>query len=307
MRSTVFPPKDRHHILNRNHEQAIVALEIHGDGVLGVEEHPVVLLDRIVLVAFNLGAHGHHAAGEGRDLNLVGQVQTVLGDLLVLVLADQDPLAQRLDHFDGVLALATFARVGHGAIITAVDGADTARLRYLSPMHAQLTSLIRDVPDFPKKGIVFKDVTPLLASPAGLALAIELMANPFRNERIDVVVGPESRGFIFGTAVATALSAGFVPVRKPGKLPYQTRFMEYALEYGTDQLHVHVDAVKPGMRVLLVDDLLATGGTLAASMKLLGPDGLGGNIIGASVLIELEFLKGRAQLGGLRTESILRY
>ena len=165
-------------------------------------------------------------------------------------------------------------------------------------MHAQLTSLIRDVPDFPKKGIVFKDVTPLLASPAGLALA---------NERIDVVVGPESRGFIFGTAVATALSAGFVPVRKPGKLPYQTRFMEYALEYGTDQLHVHVDAVKPGMRVLLVDDLLATGGTLAASMKLLGPDGLGGNIIAASVLIELEFLKGRAQLGGLRTESILRY
>ncbi len=174
-------------------------------------------------------------------------------------------------------------------------------------MHARLAKLIRDVPDFPRKGIVFKDVTPLLANPAGLALAIELMANPFRNERIDVVVGPESRGFIFGTAVATALSAGFVPVRKPGKLPYQTRSMEYALEYGTDQLHVHVDAVKPGMRVLLVDDLLATGGTLAASIALLGPNGLGATIVGASVLIELEFLKGRAALNGVHTESILRY
>ena len=174
-------------------------------------------------------------------------------------------------------------------------------------MHPQLTRLIRDIPDFPKKGIVFKDVTPLLADPAGLALAIELMANPFRNERIDVVVGPESRGFIFGTAVATALSAGFVPVRKPGKLPYQTKAIEYALEYGTDQLHVHVDAVKPGMRVLLVDDLLATGGTLAASTRLIGKGGLGAEIVGASVLIELEFLKGRAVLPGMRIESLLRY
>lgn len=174
-------------------------------------------------------------------------------------------------------------------------------------MVQQLERLIRDVPDFPKKGIVFKDVTPLLADPAALALAIELMANPFRNERIDVVVGPESRGFIFGTAVATALSAGFVPVRKPGKLPYRTKAIEYALEYGSDQLHVHVDAVKPGMRVLLVDDLLATGGTLAASVKLLGPDGLGAEIVGASVLIELGFLQGRAALAGLNTHSLIRY
>lgn len=174
-------------------------------------------------------------------------------------------------------------------------------------MQPQLTALIRDVPDFPKPGIVFKDVTPLLADPAGLALAIELMANPFRNDRIDIVVGPESRGFIFGTAVATALSAGFVPVRKPGKLPYRTKSIEYALEYGTDQLHIHVDAVKPGMRVLLVDDLLATGGTLAASTKLIGSDGLGATIVGASVLIELDFLKGRANLPGLRIESLLRY
>jgi len=174
-------------------------------------------------------------------------------------------------------------------------------------MLPQISSLIRDVPDFPKPGIVFKDVTPLLADPAGLALAIELMANPFRNAAIDVVVGPESRGFIFGTAVATALSAGFVPVRKPGKLPYRTKSIEYALEYGTDQLHIHVDAVKPGMRVLLVDDLLATGGTLAASTKLIGPNGLGATIVGASVLIELEFLKGRANLPELRIESLLRY
>ena len=174
-------------------------------------------------------------------------------------------------------------------------------------MLPQLTRLIRDVPDFPKQGIIFKDVTPLLADAAGLALAIELMANPFRGERIDVVVGPESRGFIFGTAVARSLSAGFVPIRKPGKLPYRTRSIEYALEYGTDQLHVHDDAVKPGMRVLLVDDLLATGGTLAASVKLLGEGGLGATIVGASVLIELEFLKGRSVLENLRTESLLRY
>jgi adenine phosphoribosyltransferase len=174
-------------------------------------------------------------------------------------------------------------------------------------MLPELTRLIRDIPDFPKPGIVFKDVTPLLADPAGLALAVELMANPFRGHRVDVVVGPESRGFIFGTAVATALSAGFVPVRKPGKLPGKTRSIEYALEYGTDQLHVHVDAVQPGMRVLLVDDLLATGGTLAASAKLLGREGLGAEIVGASVLIELAFLDARAGLRDLRIESLLKY
>jgi adenine phosphoribosyltransferase len=133
------------------------------------------------------------------------------------------------------------------------------------------------------------------------------MANPFRGERVDVVVGPESRGFIFGTAVATALSAGFVPVRKPGKLPYKTRSIEYALEYGTDALHIHVDAVKPGMRVLLVDDLLATGGTLAAAAALIGKDGLGATLVGASVLIELSFLSGRSNLGDLRIESLMRY
>jgi adenine phosphoribosyltransferase len=174
-------------------------------------------------------------------------------------------------------------------------------------MPDRIRQLVRDVPDFPKPGIMFKDITPVLRDPAGLALAIELMANPFRNVRVDVVIGPESRGFIFGTAIAQSLNAGFVPVRKPGKLPYTTRSIEYALEYGTDSLHVHVDAVKPGMRVLLVDDLLATGGTLAAATSLVGKDGLGATVVGASVLIELAFLSGRANLGDLRIESLLRY
>ncbi|MFZ9880431.1 MAG: adenine phosphoribosyltransferase [Phycisphaerales bacterium] len=173
-------------------------------------------------------------------------------------------------------------------------------------MLSSLRSLIRDVPDFPKPGIVFKDVTPLLADPAGLSLAVELMANPFRHEKIDVVAGPESRGFIFGTAVARTLNAGFVPVRKPGKLPYRTRSIEYALEYGTDALHVHEDAVKPGMRVLIVDDLLATGGTLGAAVQLLGPKGLGGTIVGASVLIELSFLEGRKRLAQMTGESNIK-
>ncbi|MFM7135301.1 MAG: adenine phosphoribosyltransferase [Planctomycetota bacterium] len=163
-------------------------------------------------------------------------------------------------------------------------------------MPVSLTALIRDVPDFPKPGIVFKDVTPLLADAAALSLAVELMANPYRHEKIDIVAGPESRGFIFGTAIARTLNAGFVPVRKPGKLPYRTRSVEYALEYGTDTLQVHEDAVKPGMRVLLVDDLLATGGTLGAAAELLGPAGLGGHIVGASVLIELTSLGARDRL-----------
>jgi adenine phosphoribosyltransferase len=237
-------------------------------------------------------------------------MQADLRDLLVLVLADEDALADRfhdLHHeIPRGLLLWAFTGVFHAAMIPMAD-APFAWIRYLPRMLAELERLIRDVPDFPKPGIVFKDVTPLLADPAGLALAVELMANPFRGAGVDVVVGPESRGFIFGTAVATALSAGFVPVRKPGKLPYKTRSIEYALEYGSDALHIHVDAVKPGMRVLLVDDLLATGGTLAASVKLIGEGGLGATVVGASVLIELAFLSGRASLGGIRVESLLRY
>lgn len=170
----------------------------------------------------------------------------------------------------------------------------------------QLKRLIVDVPDFPKPGIVFKDFTPMLADPRGLALAVELMANPYRTKGIDVVVGAESRGFIFGTAIAQALSAGFVPIRKKGKLPRKVRRIEYALEYGTDCLEIHDDAIMPGSNVLLVDDLLATGGTLHAGCELIR--GLGGTIAGMSVLIELEFLGGRAKLNDFGTvHSVLKY
>jgi len=175
------------------------------------------------------------------------------------------------------------------------------------PVAERVAHALRDVPDFPSPGILFKDITPLLRDPAGLALAVELMANPFRGSGIAAVAGAESRGFIFGAAIAQALSCGFVPIRKKGKLPPPVRSVTYQLEYGEDTLEVRDDAVRPGMRVLLVDDLLATGGTLAASAKLIGPKGLGAEIAGASVLIELEFLKGRTALPGMRVESLLRY
>ena len=157
-----------------------------------------------------------------------------------------------------------------------------------------LESLIRDIPDWPKPGIMFKDITPLLNNPAGLAMAVEQMANPFRGKGIELVAGAESRGFIFGTAIAQSLSAGFVPIRKPNKLPADTLSIEYELEYGTDRLEVHSDAVKKGQRVLMVDDLLATGGTMKACCDLM--DQLGGEIAGVTVLIELTFLNGRGKL-----------
>jgi adenine phosphoribosyltransferase len=169
-----------------------------------------------------------------------------------------------------------------------------------------LASLIRDIPDWPKPGIVFKDITPLLRSPPGLALAVEHMANPFRGMGVDLVVGAESRGFIFGTAVAQALSAGFIPVRKPKKLPFTTDRISYELEYGTDSLEMHTDAVTPGQRVLMVDDLLATGGTMDACCQLVEKQG--GRILGITVLIELMFLNGRERFrryGEVR--SVLRY
>jgi len=157
-----------------------------------------------------------------------------------------------------------------------------------------LKSLIRDVPDYPIPGILFKDITPLLRDPGGLALAVELMANPFRGKGIDAVIGTESRGFIFGTAIAQALSCGFVPIRKVGKLPRATHQVAYGLEYGKDTVEVHIDSVKPDERVVLVDDLLATGGTLKAACDLISR--LEGNIVGIAVLIELVDLKGRNML-----------
>ena len=172
-------------------------------------------------------------------------------------------------------------------------------------MQEQLRSLVRDVPNFPTAGILFRDITPLLADAAGLALAVELMANPWRNNPPDVIVGAESRGFIFGTAMARALNLGFVPIRKAGKLPTQVHRASYELEYGTDHLEVHVDAIKPGQRVLIVDDLIATGGTLEASRDLVRATGA--EIVGFAVLIELESLDGRTRLLPLKVHSVLRY
>ncbi len=170
---------------------------------------------------------------------------------------------------------------------------------------AQLQRLIPDVPDYPKPGIVFKDITPLLGDPAGLSLAVEYLTQPFRAQHVDLVVGAESRGFIFGTAVARNLSAGFVPIRKPGKLPRKTLSATYELEYGTDELQIHADAITKGSRVLMVDDLLATGGTLVASCDLV--EKLGGEIVGITVLIELAFLKGRDRLARYPLHSIISY
>ena len=175
----------------------------------------------------------------------------------------------------------------------------------IAPMPQRLEPLIREIPDFPKPGVMFKDITPLLADPAGLALAVEFMANPFRKADIDLVIGAESRGFIFGTAIAQSLCCGFVPVRKPGKLPAERRSMTYDLEYGTDTLEIHADAIGPEHRVLIVDDLLATGGTMQACCDLV--HGLGAEIAGISVLIELTFLNGRQRVKPHEVTAVLQY
>jgi adenine phosphoribosyltransferase len=174
-----------------------------------------------------------------------------------------------------------------------------------APGIAELRRLIRDVPDFPKPGILFKDITPLLASAAGLALAVEYMAQPFRGRPVELVVGAESRGFIFGTAVAKALSVGFVPIRKVGKLPWEKRRFDYTLEYGADALEIHADALRPGQNVVVIDDLLATGGTLAACCTLVR--GLEANLLGVAVLIELTALGGRQRLNGCDVTSVITY
>ena len=168
-----------------------------------------------------------------------------------------------------------------------------------------LKSKIRHVPDFPKAGILFYDVTTLLRDAAGFKLAIESMAAPFEGREIDVIVGIESRGFIFGAAVADRLGAGFIPVRKLGKLPSKTIRATYDLEYGSDSLEMHRDAVEPGQSVLIVDDLLATGGTASATVKLVKE--LGGQVEGVSFLIELVALGGRSKLQGEKITAVLQY
>mgnify|MGYP001195260768 CR=1 FL=1 len=172
-------------------------------------------------------------------------------------------------------------------------------------MLKQLKSLIRDVPDFPSPGIVFRDITPLMADPAGLAMSVEFMANPFRNTGIDVVLGAESRGFIFGAALAAKMHLPFVPARKPGKLPAETVKVEYALEYGKDALEMHVDALHEGARVLIVDDLVATGGTAKATAELV--EKLGGTVAGFAFVVELGFLEGAHELAPHPVHSLVRY
>ncbi len=170
-------------------------------------------------------------------------------------------------------------------------------------LRQRTAATLRDVPDFPKAGIVFKDITPVLGNAALLRDVIAAMAAPWLGQAITHVVGIESRGFIFGVPVALALGAGFIPIRKPGKLPWRTLSEEYALEYGTDRLEVHVDACPAASRVLLVDDVLATGGTAGAACELIGR--LGGDVVGCSFLLAIVGLKGRARLEGRRIEVLV--
>ena len=166
-------------------------------------------------------------------------------------------------------------------------------------------SLIRDVPDFPKKGILFKDITTLWKDGPAFAETVRLISEEFKGKKIDTVMGVEARGFIAGAPVAYALGAGFIPVRKPGKLPSKTLKEVYSLEYGEDAVEVHVDAVRKGDNILIVDDLLATGGTACAMTKLVGK--LGGHVAGIAFLVELEFLNGRSKLPGYDIYSIIKY
>ncbi len=168
-----------------------------------------------------------------------------------------------------------------------------------------LAATIRDVPDFPKEGIIFKDITTLLKDGAALRKSVDELTAPYVGQKIDLVVGCESRGFIFGTAVAYQLGVGFIPVRKPGKLPAETISETYELEYGTASLEIHADAIKPGDHILIVDDLLATGGTASATARLV--EKLGGKVAGIAFLIELTFLNGRDKIKNYPITSIINY
>ncbi len=193
----------------------------------------------------------------------------------------------------------TFHEEGLSALDSNVCGVEAR------PVIERLKAVVRDVKDFPREGIVFKDITPVLADGELFRGAISLLIESAGSARVDKVVGIDARGFIFAAAVADRLGVGFVPIRKKGKLPWKCKEAAYALEYGEAVVEVHEDAVAPGEKVLLVDDLLATGGTAAAAIKLL--DGLGAEVVGASFLIELAFLKGREKLLPHRVTSILCY
>lgn len=168
-----------------------------------------------------------------------------------------------------------------------------------------LKTKIRDIPDFPKPGIIFKDITPLVQDPAMLKLAVEQLSKPYLNSNITAVAGMEARGFIFGSLVAWHLNVGFIPLRKPGKLPYDVQSVDYDLEYGTATLQAHIDAVRPGDRILLIDDLLATGGTAQASCELIKR--LGGDVVACAFVIELMALNGRDKLANYPVHSLITY
>lgn len=170
---------------------------------------------------------------------------------------------------------------------------------------AVLRAHVRDIPDHPQPGVVFRDITPLLAAPDVFAGAVDALQAPFEGEPIDKVIGVEARGFVFAAPVAYRHGAGFVPVRKPGKLPWQIEREEYELEYGTDLLEIHRDGVHPGERVLIVDDVIATGGTAAAAARLV--ERLGGEVVGLAFLLELHYLHGRARLEGRRVHAVVGY
>jgi adenine phosphoribosyltransferase len=172
-------------------------------------------------------------------------------------------------------------------------------------MMEHLKAAIREIPDWPKKGILFYDVTTLLKQGPYLHEAVDELIVPYRDQPIDLVAGIEARGFIFAPTVAYALKAGFIPVRKPGKLPAATHRVTYELEYGTDSLEIHKDAIQPGQRVLIVDDLIATGGTAKAVAQMV--ETMGGQVVGFSFVIELEFLHGREKLSSFQVDSILKY
>ncbi len=168
-----------------------------------------------------------------------------------------------------------------------------------------IKALIRDVPDFPKEGIIFKDITTVLKDPAALKSSIELMLEQVSDKKVDIIVGIESRGFIFSPSMACTLGVGFAPVRKKGKLPAETDSVTYSLEYGEDTIEIHKDAIQPGMNVLIVDDLLATGGTAGACAELIEKSG--GKVVGFSFLIELAFLNGKEKLARYDVNSIISY
>jgi adenine phosphoribosyltransferase len=175
----------------------------------------------------------------------------------------------------------------------------------MSPASIDLRDYIRDIPDFPKPGILFKDITPLLGNPEAFRHAVDRLAQAFSDQKLDAIAAAEARGFIFGAPLALALNIGFIPIRKPGKLPYATIALEYQLEYGSDRLEVHSDALKPGSRVLLLDDVLATGGTMRACCDLIQQTGA--EVAACAFVLELDFLAGRERLVPYEVFSLLRY